>query len=129
MFLIYMPLNISYLEIRDNSKNIIDYYYVGILNYKFNKFSLEHFIHTTYNNEMYKEDIKIYDNKSVFSIWNNNIINQIKKMLENIPNISNTDIEKEAYEHTKKVIKWIELKEEQYNDKKYHFVFITHFNI
>ena len=121
-----MPLNISYLEIRDDNKNIIEYYYVGILNYKFNKFSLEHFIHTTCNNEMYKEDINIYDNKSVFSIWNNNIINQIKKMLENIPL---TDIEKEAYEHTHQLVKWIEVKEKKYNDKKYHFVFITHYNI
>ena len=126
------------------SKNIIEYYYVGILSYNFNKFSLENFIYTTCNNEMYKEDIKIYDNKSVYSIWNNNTINQIKKIVENITNITNikniqniqniqnipyTDIEKEAYEHTKKVIKWIELKEEQYNNDKYHYLFITHYNI
>jgi hypothetical protein len=121
-----MPLNVSYLEIRDDNKNIIDYYYVGIINYKFNNFSLEHFIYTICNNELYKEDIKIYDNKSSFSIWNNNTINKIKKMLEHKPL---TNLEKEAYEHTKKVIDWIEKKDEQYKDKKYHFLFISHFNI
>ena len=121
-----MPLNISYLEIRDMSKNILDYYYVGILNYKFNKFSLEHFIYTTCDNKLYKEDIKIYDNRSSYSIWNDNIINQIKKMLENTPI---TDIEKEALEHTQKVINWIESKKEKYRDINYHYLFLTQHNI
>ncbi len=121
-----MPINVSYLEIRDNSKNIIDHYYVGILNYKFNIFSLENFIYTTCNNEMYKQDIKIYDNKSSFSIWNDNIIKQIKKMLDNEPT---TDIEKEAYEHTKQLVKWIEVKEKEYINRNYHYLFITHYNI
>ncbi len=121
-----MPLNISYLEIRDGSKNIIDYYFVGIINYKFNIFSLEHFIYTNINNDLYKEDIKIYDNKNSFAIWNNNIIDKIKSMLENIPQ---TDIEKEAYEHTKKVIEWIEFKNNKYINCNYHYLFVTYFNI
>lgn len=123
-----MPLNVSYLEIRDMSKNIIDYYYVGIINYKFNNFSLQHFVYTACNNDLYKEDIKIHDNNSAYSIWNNNIIKQIKNTLENTPI---TDMEKEAYEHTEKVIKWIESKNEQYINKNYdyHYLFITHHNI
>ena len=121
-----MPLNISYLEIRDGSKNIIDYYYVGIINYKFNKFSLEHFIYTNINNNLYKEDIKIYDNKNSFAIWDNNIINKVKLMLENIPK---TDIEKEAYEHTQKEIEWIQLKNKEYKNNNYHYLYIMHNNI
>jgi hypothetical protein len=119
-----MPSNISYLEIRDMNKTIIDYYYVGLLNYNFNKFSLEHFIYTPNNNQLYKEDIQIYDNKSSYSIWNNNTIKQIKKMLENKPI---TELEIETFEHTQKIINWIESKNIDY--KNYHFLFITHRNI
>ncbi len=121
-----MPLNISYLEIRDMSKNLIDYYYVGIINYKFNNFSLQHFVYTTCKNDLYKEDIKIYDNNSAYSIWNEYTINQIKKTLENTPI---TDMEKEAYEHTQKVIDWINSKNNIYINKNYHYLFITHHNI
>ena len=61
--------------------------------------------------------MKIYDNKT---------INKIKLTLENT---QFTDIEKEAYEHTKKVIDWIELKNKKYINCDYHYLFLTCFNI
>jgi hypothetical protein len=110
--------DITYLEIRNDKKEILDYKYLGIIKYT-NKYSLENYKYVNCMTNLYAKENISHANLITYSIWDETIINNIKKLPNNIPDYE-SDIETDSYNLVLNIINWIDSKQEFYSKQSMH---------
>jgi hypothetical protein len=108
--------DITYLEIRNDKKEILDYKYLGIIKYT-NKYSLEVYKYVNIITKLYAKENISHGNSITYCVWNETIINNIKKLINDSPSDKSDDyeIETELYNLVLNIINWIDSKLEFYS--------------
>jgi hypothetical protein len=113
--------DITYLEIRNDKKDILDFMYLGVIRHT-TKYSLEVYKYLNSMPKLYAKENENHKKLILYSVWNENIMNMIKKLLIDIPN---SEIEKELYNTIYKIINWIDKKKELYKEQDTHILCMT----
>ena len=108
--------DITYLEIRNDKKEILDYKYLGIIKYT-NKYSLEVYKYVNIITKLYAKENISHAKSMTYCVWNETIINNIKKLINDSPSDKSDDyeIETELYNLVLNIINWIDSKLEFYS--------------
>jgi hypothetical protein len=121
-----MP-DITFIQIRNNKKEILDYMYLGVIKFT-NKYSLEIYKYINTNTNLYFNESKNHKNLITYAVWNENIINNIKNLVNDAPNNnleSELESELELYNLINNILNWINLKVELYKDHDIHILCVT----
>jgi hypothetical protein len=108
--------DITYLEIRNDKKEILDYKYLGIIKYT-DKYSLEIYKYVNCMTKLYEKENILHSKLITYCIWTDTIINNIKKLINDSPLDKSDDyeIEMELYNLVLNIINWIDSKLEFYS--------------
>ena len=113
-------------KIGNDDKYVLDEIYLGKLRYN-NMFVVSNWQYDTTHDSIYYDYYEMekrkLDNGIRYSIWNNQIIQNIRDVYNNNKPI--TELENETYDIMSYVIKWIDEMLLKYNNIKIHFVFLT----
>lgn len=120
--------DITYLEIRNDKKEILDYKYLGIIKYTDN-YSLEIYKYVNCMTKLYTIENISHAKSITYCVWDDRIINNIKKLINESPSdkSDNYEIEMELYNLVLNIINWIESKQEFYSNQSIpiHFLCLT----
>ena len=108
--------DITYLEIRNDKKEILDYKYLGMIKYT-KKYSLEVYKYANSMTKLYSIENISHAKLITYCVWNDTIINNLKKLLNNIPSDESDEykLEMESYNLVLNIINWIDSKLEFYS--------------
>ncbi len=112
-----------YLQFYDENKKLLEQVYLGQFRYYKSDFSLYHFVNCSCDYNLFKRETRLSDGEKRYSVWNDEIINSIKKVLESDKPI--TKQEKMAYNDTTDCLKWIDTYQKKYADIKIYIVLFT----
>jgi hypothetical protein len=114
-----------YLQVRNEKKDILDDIYLGKCRYN-NMYSIHNWKYNFSDNIFYKLYYEIeerkQDNEVRYSIFDNEIIEEIRNVCNNH---SLTKLEEEAKDELCNTLKWIDKMLIKYNNIDIHFVLIT----
>jgi hypothetical protein len=113
--------DITYIEIRNDKKEILDYMYIGVIKYT-NTYSLEIFKYLNTNTKLYSRENINHKKLITYAVWDDHIIDNIKKLIIDNPK---SEVELELYSLINNIINWIYLKKELYKDHNIHVLCVT----
>ncbi len=112
-----------YLQVYDENKKKLDEVYLGQFRYHGGDFTLYHFVYHSCDDNLFKREMRLSDGSERYCVWDEKIINSIKKVIESDNPI--TEEEEMAYKDAKYCLEWIDIFKKQYADIKIYIVLFT----